>query len=355
MQAKAVCDYVGRCKLLMTLCVFLSAQNLRAQQVAVEEVPWFKLNLGTLNMLNVPPFSFNGAQCDKTGRAYFSISDPAYSTRLILSFSRDGRSPVPFLFPKDLDASAEWHFAISPDAEIYAIASVFTGDGTHTLIRYTSSGDVIARTLLQLPKGFLINSFAIQSNGRSMIQGFTPNRVNESPDTGTAPTVTGNSQTVFLDQNGKQVLLKNGKTFSLIAGAPGLVAAKNNGTFVEVSDTSLTVFSQSGDVLTSLPAVKPYTDSKPAKLEYIDGQIAIDFTRVDPAQGKALDPKHPELKFGPLEETWLLLNSEDGTVKGFYRLPEGFVGSSLCYLGSGEFLTIAVRERQAVFLTATVP
>lgn len=356
MLLELLCNGSKRCQLFIVLCVLLPIQSSSAQRPLAVGPPSLKLVPGAPNALNVPPFSWAGSvQCDSRGRAYFGISDPAYTTKLILRLSSSGQEPMPFPLPKDLGDSPEWHFAVSPAGDVYALASTFTNGGENILLKYSTSGDEVSRTTLQLPKGFLINSSAVQSNGSTMLQGFIPHTVKEDSEKSQGLTPKGTSMIAILDQNGHPVSLKDGKSFTLFNGAPGTVAAGNNGTFVELMDETLSIFDQTGDLLKSIQLVKPYPESNATKLEYVDGQFAVAFSRVDPVKGKALDPKHPEVKFGPIEVTWLLLNSEDGTLKGFYSMPADFVGSSLCYLGQGEFLNIAAQNRQAVFVKATAP
>jgi len=63
------------------------------------------------------------------------------------------------------------------------------------------------------------------------------------------------------------------------------------------------------------------------------------------ASGKAESANKPSLPyFGPLAQTWLLVNASNGEPEGFYQMPHDFVGSALCYAGNHEFLYFQVKD-----------
>jgi len=338
--------------------MFLMARCVPAQQTSTAPPPSFVLTLGSSETLAVPSLSFGGAaQCDLRGDAYFGITGRSYGERLVLRLSADGRDATPFLFPKDLDNNAEWHFSVSPDGDVYALASEESSDGSNTLVRFSDSGDELGRTVLHLPEGFLVNSFAVQSDGRTIVQGEVPVPPVATPDnskkeTASSPRVT--PTTVLLDPNGKPVVVKKSAELSLSEGSQSVVAAGKNGAFLDVQGATLKVYDLTGNLAQSFKLTKPHDDSKAAKVQYIDGQIAIDFTRLDPLR-RVVVPKHPELKVGPLESEWAIVNLADGATTGFYKLPDDFHGTSLCYLGRHEFLNFSVQNRQPIFIDATMP
>ena len=56
--------------------------------------------------------------------------------------------------------------------------------------------------------------------------------------------------------------------------------------------------------------------------------------------------------FGPLDESWLIANTVSGDMEGFYNAPEGFTGSTLCYLGQRSFLYYTVKDKQPFLMEA---
>lgn len=333
------------CNLVAVSLISLAVPYLSGQQPEAVP-PSYVLTLGTTRALAVPNFGFAGSpQCDTRGNAYFGIASASYVTHSVLRVPSDGQSETRFPPPKEFETD-NLHFSVSPDGDVYELAS-------STLVGFSNSGDELNRTVLQLPDGFLVASFAVQSNGRIAVQGIIPIPLPKPYKPGDIPEAT--PVTLFLDRLGKPILRNDGSQVSLSDGLQGKIASGKTGTFLQLHDTTLSVLDLDGHLENSYNLPRPRKDSKPMSLQYIDGQIAVEFAYIDPTRGFSPDSKHPEIKVGPLIEEWAIMNAEDGTIKGFYSLPDGFVGSSLCYLGNHEFLNLSVKNKQTVFLNATMP
>ncbi len=125
-----------------------------------------------------------------------------------------------------------------------------------------------------------------------------------------------------------------------------LIASGGLNTFIATTASTIEISSPRGELLQTFPLLKPTKDSHPSSLQLVNGVIAINFSYPDrSASGKAESANKPSLPyFGPLAQTWLLVNASNGEPEGFYQMPHDFVGSALCYAGNHEFLYFQVKD-----------
>jgi hypothetical protein len=332
--------------------------------------PTFKLDTHSENPLPVPNFAWSGRRyCDASRNAYFAITDRAYSNKYILRISADGQQATPFQLPSDLGTEGSWMFYVSPGGTIYALFSRHGTTETQTLVEISSSGEELRRTELKLPGGFDPFSFAVLPSGRLMVQGrlLLPPK---SPEGGKPVEIPGFLYTAWLDPNGKVVrdsgTNPNGKDVINLAnfwGAKAIVAGPQD-TFLSVSESSLNTYDSKGLLLHSVRIAKPEKDAFAQNIQYLDGQAEIDYYVLRDADSASTpeDGPHPLVpdpnadkvrqttKF--FHDIWLRVDPATGTAHGFFELPDNFPGSGVCYLGSQDFLYLAMKSMKPIFVEA---
>lgn len=309
-----------------------------AQQTGPPTPPTIQFNQRDARPVSVSPFSFSSNQCDAHGDVFFDLVGRIVEAGNILRVSQDGQRVDRVRLPADLGEEGEWHFSVDPDGTLYAI---FSHADDQRLIQFSSSNEEVRRTGLQLPPSFHPRSFAVSQNGSLMIFGSVA--VNE-----TSPATNQTPLTVWLDADGRLIRKTvQGKNFDLSSDrTETLIASGGVYTFIATTDSTIEVSSPRGELLQTFPLLKPTKDSHPLSLQLVNGVIAINFSYPDSsASGKAESTNKPSLPyFGPLAQTWLLVNASNGEPEGFYQMPHDFVGSALCYAGNHEFLYFQVKD-----------
>ncbi len=329
---------------VLGVLLWMPALALVAQQSKIEIPPTFALQIRDIHSVAAPPSSSN-SECDERGNVYFHL--PILLAGSILRVSEDGRDIKPIPLPTGLGKHGEWHYSVAPDGGLYAI---FSEAENHILVHLLPSGEEVSRTALSLPRYFHVHSFAVLPSGRGMFSGSVP-----SDETSSASNEIPFS--IWLDPSGRLVGKKQlGKQFSRSTGRPdGLVAAGGPGTFFEATTSEVRVFDAGGNLLHTFPIAKPTNDSFATKLQSVAGSIAIAFAYPATAGSVEGEKKNKDEipaapYFGPLDETWLLVNSASGELKAFYQKPKDFVGSTVCYLGHQEFLYMTVKDGHLLFV-----
>jgi hypothetical protein len=311
------------------------------QQTGPPTPPTIQFNQQDAHPVSVSPFSFSSSQCDAQGDVFFDLAGPIIEVGNILRVSQDGQRVDRVRLPADLGDEGELHFSVDPDGTLYAI---FSHADDHRLIQFSSSNEEVRRISLQLPPSFHPRSFAVSHNGSSMIFGSVP--VNEpSPATNQTPL------TVWLDPDGRLIRKTvQGKNFDLSSDlTETLIASGRLNTFIATTASTIEISSPRGELLHTFPLLKPTKDSNASSLQLVNGVIAVDFAYPEPsASGKAESANKAEKRllpyFGPLAQTWLLVNAINGEPEGFYQMPHDFVGSALCYSGNHEFLYLQAKD-----------
>jgi hypothetical protein len=263
---------------------------------------------------------------------------------VILRISEDGKDEMPFPLPKDLGNSGEWHYSVDQGGGVYIL---YSKAETHVLSHLSSSGGLLNRTTLQLPRYFHTHSFAVLPDQTTMFLGSMP--ISET-DVNSKST----RLSIWLGQNGKLVrTVQSGQQFSPMDFMDGLVVAGESDTFIEAINSEIRVFSPQGDLLKTFSIVKPTADSFATNLQLVDETIAVAFSHAVDAAPQIVAA--PQIAAVPkvLEEIWLLVNASNGDAEGFYKMPHNFVGSTLCYLGELRFLNITVQNGRNLFVEAS--
>ena len=351
---------------LLGLPVVLILMGLVPGQVAVGQtrqsgtLPIFTLREVASNRVGVPPFPAEGVpQCDASGNVYFAVTSPNLSTKTILRISNDGEKAAPFVLPNDLGYGL-WTVYISPSGTIYAL---FNGRHAHTLIEISESGEELRRTVWQVPEDLYVFSFAVLPGGRAMVRGELPLPAKPAPGD-QKPVDPAASYTAWLAVDGRPIREINGATDkdqetidAATAYRGSAIAPGPNETFVSILRTSLNVYSSAGALVHSSPIGMPGKDATPAMMQFADGLVAVGFEKekqVEVPQRGSLgaDEDGPTRKVTVLDTIWQLVSPEDGLSHGFFKMPDDFRGSSLCYLGGGNFLYLTMKDGHVVFVRA---
>lgn len=326
-------------------------------------IPTFTLNTVASNPIAVPPFpSVGTAQCDDKGNVYFAVTPPGNYSKTILRISDDGQSAKPFLLPEDLGAEGNWNFYVDPGGTIYALFSRSDKNRAHILIELSASGEELHRTVWQVPENLYVYSFAVLPGGRAMVRGEVP--LTAEPSGGADHEVIEQSgpYTAWLDTNGRPIreVRKTADGNKVVAAndwRSSAIALGPQETFLSTVGHSLNVYSPAGLLLHSSTIPKPDSDASPNAMEFVDGQAAIAFEstrqiQVRPQIGIDPDSEEPTTTMTIFVTTWLLVNPENGLPHGFFKMPESFIGGSLCYQGNSNFLYEAVKDGHTLFVRA---
>jgi hypothetical protein len=318
---------------LSVLMLMLTPFSL-AQRVSTPSAPTIILDGRIRHPVGVPPFSATSNQCDKKENVFFDLTGSTYSLQTILRISANGQDAMPIRVPVDLASNkGEWQFSIDSDGGVYLL---FSHVDQHELMHYMSTGEQVSRLSVQLPKYYYTHSFAVLPDKRSMFFGFVP--VDEM-----SATTSQRPLSVWLDSSGKLVRsTQSGREVSLTDPQDGLVTGGRPGTFIEAVNSEIRIFGAQGERLQTFRINKPTADSFATILQVVNGQVAIAFSHsagTDSAQDA-------------LEQTWLLVDPSTGVSDGFYKMPDDFTGSALCYLGQQKFLYMTVKDGANVFIEA---
>jgi hypothetical protein len=336
-------------KIILRFCttILLSAVGLKSFAQSVQTTPTFRLEQISTARVAVPPFhSLGQAECDGLGNVYYLVVQDDSSPRLILRISSDGGEGKPFFLPSDTDARHVWKLYVAPDGTVYVLSANYPLDKTpetNTLIKLSSSGEVISRTVLAMPLHFGTIAFAVQSNGSSMIEGsiaFDATTANPEP--------ADNRYTVWLNPAGqiirqvglevsekREIYMTEANNIAMTVGTPG--------TYLDMAGDKVEVYDTSGVLLRSIPVVKPQKDASVFSLQYVDGQIAIPWSSliatepVADASGRVPQQRPHHGRVGAASLTWLLTDVHSDHAYGFFKAPDENK-SALCYLGRQHFL-----------------
>jgi hypothetical protein len=333
----------------LALLIWQSRSVLLAQQVDRQAVPTIQLNLQDAHPISVAPFSFSSSQCDGQEDVFFDLVGHTIAIGNILRVSADGQRVQPTRLPTDLGKNGEWHYSVTSDGTLYAI---FSEASDHRLIEVSTSNEESRRTTLQLPRYFHVHSFAVLPEGNLMVAGSVPtDETSNGRELPLLAWLTSDGQVLRQEVQGE---LFDASTFR----SESFIAAGRLNTFVATSSSNIRVFSARGDLIQTFPLVKPTPDSSVSSLQLVAGQIAIRF--VHPAltaageSGSAKETgRSSSSYYGPLTNTWLLVNAVSGDAEAFYEMPPDFVGSAMCYLGSHAFLYYQARSGKPAFVRAT--
>ncbi len=322
-------------------------------------VPTFPLQAISSQPSTVPPFLFVGQpQCDGSGNAYYIAiqRDTTPSPRAIIRISEDGQDGKPFLLPNDADARHTWKLYVAPDGTVFVLSSFYPTDQspeTHTLIKFSSSGEVISRTRLPLPAPFQVQSFAVQPNGSSMVIG----SVALQHATAANPEPPDNLYTAWLDPAArilKQVGLEPSEKKDIYLSEPNSLAVTvgSPGTFLTIAGDKLQAYDTSGSLQYSLSVRKPAKDAQLSSVGYVDGNVVIPWM-VPKAPLDATEPAHKlpphHARMTLLDLTWLLMDLPDGRPHGFFKMPADYKGMGVCYLGSQRFLYQTNKDGRLIY------
>lgn len=154
--------------------------------------------------------------------------------------------------------------------------------------------------------------------------------------------------TVWLDGDGRLIRKTvQGKNFDLSSDrTETLIASGGLNTFIATTPSTIEISSPRGELLQTFPLLKPTKESHTSSIQLVKRVIAINFSYPDSsATVQTENANKPSLPyFGPLAQTWLLVNSSNGEPESFYQMPRDFVGSALCCIGNHEFLYFKVKD-----------
>jgi hypothetical protein len=319
--------------------------------------PHFVLKSRDFYRIGTPVFSFGSAECDARGSVFFNISG-FYSVNAILRVKRDGGDPTVIKFPADSGAHVQWHVFVDPSGATYLLLSGVSG---HLLIHLSPSGEELDRTDLALSTSFHVHSFSVQPDGKSLFLGSVEkvNAVSNPDPSAHKPTVITDVPSLFwLDTTGKLARsMPFGKEFSRsTTELDVLVAAGKPGIFYVATSSEIKEYGADGDLFRTFPIIAPNKDAQISSLQFVNGHIALVFSypaKASPVGGESADAESSTTPyFGPLDESWLIANTVSGDMEGFYNAPEGFTGSTLCYLGQRSFLYYTVKDKQPFLMEA---
>jgi hypothetical protein len=348
-----------RVYLMSLACAFAVKTPAQSPQT----IPTFPLESVATHAVAVPPFRFMGQpQCDGSGNVYYIVVQNDSSPRTIVRISEDGEEGQPFLLPNDADERHSWKLYPASDGTVFVLSSFYPTDKrpeTHTLIKLSSSGEVISRTTLPLPPPFQVLSFAVQPNGSSMVIGsiFLQKTSDANPDP------PDNLYTAWLDPAGRiirQVGLDPAEKKDIWLSEPNSIAVTvgSPGTFLSISGDKVKVYDTSGSLQYSVPARKPAKDAFLFSVGYVDGQIAIPWSSLA-ATVPSTDATNPAPRLPPhhapqgkLDLTWLLMDVQDGHSHGFFKMPRDYNGMALCYLGAQRFLYQTGKDGRLIYVEA---
>jgi hypothetical protein len=338
------------CLPTLALLVWHSGSVLLAQRVDRQAVPTILFNHQDAHPISVAPFSFTSSQCDGQEDVFFDLVGHTIENGNILRVSADGQRVQSARLPTGLGKHGEWHYSVTSDGTLYAI---FSEASAHRLIELSTSNEESRRTTLQLPRYFHVHSFAVLPEGNLMVAGSVP-----TDETSSNPRelpllawLTSDGQVLRQEAQGE---LFDPSTFR----SESFIAAGRLNTFVATSSSKIRVFSARGDLMQTFPFVKPTPNSSVSSLQLVAGQIAIRF--VHPALTAASESGSAKQAgiswgsyYGPLTDSWLLVNAVNGDAEAFYEMPADFAGSAMCYLGSHAFLYYQVKSGKPAFVRAS--
>ena len=326
----------------LTLFVISSCRNAESQ-----EVPRIRLVIRDEARITVPPFSSRGNLCGPAGEPYFELSD-IYSVKVILHMRTDGTDPDAIPFPAGYDPKGLWNFSVGPAGNLYMLLS---GTSDPLLLEVSSSGEELNRLHVKLPLSLHVDSFAVETGGRSVVFGSIEKSYEETGVGSSAPPtlIKGIPYLFWVDNMGGVLKQRVGEDFlGGVVMPDGLVAATKARTFYFATSKEIREYSYVGRLLQTFPVKPPAPHAHTQVLQIEDGVIAIQY--LYPVEAV----KENELYLGALAETWLLINPITGIPVGYFDRPDGFMGSALCFEGQRSFLYITGRDKQT-FLTTAQP
>ncbi|WP_433967822.1 hypothetical protein [Tunturiibacter gelidiferens] len=334
----------------LALLIWHSASVLLGQQPNGQALPTIVLNHQDSYSISTAPFSFTSTQCDGRGDVFFDLLGRKIANGNILRASADGQHLDQARLPTDLGKHGEWHYSVTYEGALYAI---FSEASDHRLIELSTSNEEVRRTTLQLPRYFHVHSFAVLPEGNLMVAGSIP--------VGKTSVVAKEAPLlVWLAPDGR-VLRQEvlGEPINpLFFRSESFIATGRLHTFVATTGSAISEFSPRGDLIQTFRLPKPSLDSWIVGLEFGDAHIAVEFAHPDTAAASASasasgSDKPSGLYFGPVTQTWLMVNPVSGEAEGFYEMPPNFIGSAMCYLGGHDFLYLQVTNGKPTIVRAT--
>lgn len=251
--------------------------------------------------------------------------------------SADGKTALPLMVSSQSQAEgAQVSYYVAPSGDVYTVLS---SAGQATMTRRSSAGEMVSRITLPLPRYFLLQSFAVLNDKSAQFLGIAP-----LSETSVNPSY--QSQALWIDPAGSVIhVAKNGMDVPDAQSDHAVVTTDGNSRFIEYMDGKLIVFTEKGEISAKYAVRLPSSDYFVTGIQYLGGKVALKVSQVVDESNQPMKSRSGK-RFGPLKQSWLLVDMSDGAVGGLYAMPPTFVGSAECYLAGGHFLYSYVESGQ---------
>ncbi len=302
--------------IVVMLFAFSTSSDPKIAKPSPEQTP-ITLQADSSRTVHVPDFSSQGdAKCDASGNMFFDVDDVSSNAGSLLEISRDG-SRTSVYTPRGHSAGTTgdgvqlMDFAVAPSGGVHELMQsqkeVFVLD-------FDSDGDVKHRTRLEVPDHVEAKKLAVFDDGVMYFAGFF---------TRLAP----------VDQRGASYVAlfeSSGKLRTRLTGYPAIKLAElgtkipegaaltaQDGNLYVLSPDKVTVVSENGDIVRSMPFTKPDPETSAVRLDVSEGLLSIVLAKT----GK----NHLEIR------KYLVIYAVTGEKFGYYEASAELGNTDVCF------------------------
>jgi len=291
------------------------------------------LTASSLIKFGIPAFGFTGrSSCDSAGDIVFNVGRMG-ALGPFLRVSSDGGSHIVYSLPSELSGQANVAWATSPGGDFFVLYEDFK---EYKLIRFKSDGNVAAISSLDVPQGVDVMHLAVADNETVFAGGYR-----ESADPRLKPR---SGFAAIFNRSGKLVRDLNALApdYKLKAAEQGPVdgdaIAAEDGRFYFLGDQRIVALNQSGEVEKEIPFTKPSPSAHAVQVDFSKGTLSILFHDVHRVgAGKPVN----------VEVSTILINAQNGEVRGSYVFNPATTQNVLCFDGQGGYALFALEGKMA--------
>jgi hypothetical protein len=287
------------------------------------------LHASSSTAIQVPAFGHYGdAKCDGSGNTFYRPDAPTPGS--VLKISEDGSQATLYLLPPEYSGSLV-DVSVDPSGVVHDL--LMTKEGS-VAVEFDRDGPVKSKTQLSVPEYVSASRFAVFNDGAVIYVGHTNRLASEDQR--------GKSYMALFDPSGKLVReLSDRHAWS--AGSPerppdGAIAVAQDGNAYVLSSDTVTVLSESGEVVRKIPFQKPRPQESATRLDVSAGLLSIGLTYfVDKAVA-----------------TEYLVTTTDGEKVGLYQ-PSSDLGDSVVCFSADSGFTFLKEGSGAPILVRALP